>query len=108
MFPRLLIEGRRFDLAFLDGNHRFEAVFLDLIHAGRLLKEGGIVFVDDTQLEGVRRAVEFCVTNLGWTIEDAGEERSQATHGASCGRVHRMHSCGPLQTSSTSSGRTPT
>jgi predicted O-methyltransferase YrrM len=74
VLPRLLAEGRRFDLAFLDGNHRFEGVFLDLIYSGRLLKEGGIVFVDDTQLAGVRRAVDFCVANLGWSIEDGGEE----------------------------------
>jgi predicted O-methyltransferase YrrM len=74
LLPRLLAEGRRFDLAFLDGNHRFEGVFLDLIYSGRLLKDAGIVFVDDTQLPGVRRAVEFCRTNLGWTVEDEGSE----------------------------------
>lgn len=74
VLPRLLADGRRFDLAFLDGNHRFEAVFLDLIYSGRLLKEGGIVFVDDTQLPGVRRAVDFCVANLGWVVEGEGEE----------------------------------
>lgn len=74
VLPRPLGEGTRFDLAFLDGNHRFEGVFLDLIYAGRLLKEGGIVFVDDTQLPGVRRAVEFCISNLGWVTEDHGKE----------------------------------
>jgi predicted O-methyltransferase YrrM len=74
VLPRLLAEGRRFDLAFLDGNHRFEGVFLDLMYSGRLLKEGGIVFVDDTQLPGVRRAVDFGIANLGWFIEDGGEE----------------------------------
>lgn len=74
VLPRLLAEGRRFDLAFIDGNHRFEGVFLDLVYAGRLLKQGAIVFVDDTQLPGVRRAVDFCVANLGWVIEDGGEE----------------------------------
>jgi predicted O-methyltransferase YrrM len=72
--PRLLAEGRHFDLAFLDGNHRFEGVFLDLIYSGRLLKEGGVVFVDDIQLPGVARAVNFCVKNLDWTSEDRGIE----------------------------------
>jgi predicted O-methyltransferase YrrM len=74
VFPRLLAEGRRFDLAFLDGNHRFEGVFLDLVYAGRLLAEGGIVFADDAQLPGVRRAVDFCLANLGWTVEEEGAE----------------------------------
>jgi hypothetical protein len=62
VLPRLLAAGRRRDLAFLDGNHRFEGVFLDLIYSGRLLKEGGIVFGDDRQLP---RSVNFCVANLG-------------------------------------------
>ena len=53
VLPRLLDAGRRFDLAFIDGNHRFEAVFLDLIYAGRLVREGGIVFVDDSQMPAV-------------------------------------------------------
>ena len=75
VLPRLLGDGRRFDLAFLDGNHRFEGVFCDLVYSGRLLEEGGIVFVDDTQLPGVRRAVDFCVANLGWKVEDGGAER---------------------------------
>ena len=74
VLPRLLAEGRSFDLAFLDGNHRFEGVFLDLIYSGRLLKPGGIVFADDAQLPGVRRAIDFCVANLGWTVEDEGRE----------------------------------
>ena len=74
VLPRLLAEGRQFDLAFIDGNHRFEGVFLDLVYSGRLLKEGGVVFVDDVQLPAVRRAVGFCVANLGWTAEDAAKE----------------------------------
>jgi predicted O-methyltransferase YrrM len=74
VLPKLLSEGRQLDLAFVDGNHRFEGAFLDLIYSGRLLKEGGIVFIDDTQFPGVRRAVDFCVTNLGWTIESRGTE----------------------------------
>ena len=72
--PRLLAEGRHFDLAFLDGNHRFEGVLLDLVYSGRLLKEDGVVFVDDMQLPGVKRAVNFCLKNLDWTSEDQGGE----------------------------------
>jgi predicted O-methyltransferase YrrM len=74
VFPRLLAQGRQFDLAFLDGNHRFEAVFLDLIYAGRLLPEGRVIFVDDVQIPGPKHAVQFCVANLGWVIEDEGRE----------------------------------
>ena len=74
VLPRLLAEGRRFDLAFVDGNHRFEGIFLDLVYSGRLLSPGAVVFADDAQLPAVRRATEFCVSNLGWTLEERGRE----------------------------------
>ena len=70
VLPRLVAAGRRFDLAFVDGNHRFDGVFLDLVYLGRLVRGGGIVFLDDYQLPAVARAVSFCTTNLGWTVEE--------------------------------------
>lgn len=68
--PRLLSEGRRFDLAFVDGNHRFDGVFLDLVYLGRLVRAGGIVFVDDYQLRAVARATSFFLRNLDWVLEE--------------------------------------
>jgi predicted O-methyltransferase YrrM len=68
--PRLLSEGRSFHLAFVDGNHRFDGVFLDLVFLGRLVRAGGIVFVDDYQLPAVARAASFFLTNLSWTLEE--------------------------------------
>jgi predicted O-methyltransferase YrrM len=73
-FPRLLAQGRSFDLAFVDASHRFERVFTDLFYAGCLLHERRIVFVDDIQLPAIRKAVQFFVRNLNWRIEDEGEE----------------------------------
>jgi predicted O-methyltransferase YrrM len=67
--PQFLGQGRSFDLAFIDGNHRFDRVFLDLVYLGRLLRPGRIVFLDDYQLPAVARAVRFFLTNLGWTLE---------------------------------------
>jgi predicted O-methyltransferase YrrM len=70
VLPRLVSECRRFDLAVVDGNHRFDAVFVDLFYLGRLLRPGGIAFVDDYQLPGVARAASFFLTNLGWSLEE--------------------------------------
>jgi predicted O-methyltransferase YrrM len=66
--PRFLAEGRVFDLAFVDGNHRFDGVFLDLVYLGRLLRPGGVAFLDDYQLPAVARAAAFFVANLGWEL----------------------------------------
>jgi predicted O-methyltransferase YrrM len=68
--PRMLGEGRRFDLAFVDGNHRFDGVFLDLAYLGRLLRPGAVVFLDDHQLPAVARAASFFLRNLAWTLEE--------------------------------------
>jgi predicted O-methyltransferase YrrM len=75
--PRLLAEGRRFDLAFVDGNHRFEGVLLDFVYCGRLLQPGGIVFADDAQLPAVRKSAAFVTGNLGWTVEEEGGDRER-------------------------------
>jgi predicted O-methyltransferase YrrM len=70
LLPRFLSEGRRFELAFIDGSHLFERVFLDLIYLGWLVHPGGIIFVDDYQLPAIVRGVSFCLTNLGWVLEE--------------------------------------
>jgi len=73
LLPKFLSEGRRFELAFVDGSHFFDRVFLDLIYLGRLIKPGGIIFVDDYQLPAIERAVSFCLTNLGWALEETSQ-----------------------------------
>ena len=71
--PQFLKEGRSFDLGFIDGNHRFDGVFLDLFYLGRMVRRGGIIMLDDYDYPGIERAVSFFLTNLGWTIEDTAE-----------------------------------
>lgn len=67
--PRFLAEGRSFDFAFVDGNHRFDGVFVDLVYLGRLLRPGAAIFLDDAQLPSVAKATAFCVRDLGWVQE---------------------------------------
>lgn len=73
VLPRFLSEARRFHLAFVDGNHRFDGVFLDLTFLGRLVHPGGVIFLDDYHLPAIARAVSFCLTNLSWTLEDISD-----------------------------------
>jgi len=67
--PRLVGEGREFDLAFVDGDHRFEGVFLDLYFMTRLVRPGGVVVVDDMWMPAVRTAVAYLEKNLGASLE---------------------------------------
>jgi methyltransferase family protein len=67
VLPRLLHEGRRFDLAFIDGNHRFDHIFVDLFYIDRLLKDSGMLVLDDCFLDSVHFACRFAQTNYGYT-----------------------------------------
>jgi predicted O-methyltransferase YrrM len=74
---RLLAEGHRFDLAFVDGNHRFEGVFMDLVYLGMLVRPGRVVFLDDYQLPAVAKAASFFVANRGWALEEVSTADDQ-------------------------------
>jgi predicted O-methyltransferase YrrM len=67
--PRLVSEDRAFDFAFVDGEHRFEGVFLDLYFMSRLVKPGALVVVDDMWMPAVRTAVAYMEKNLGIVLE---------------------------------------
>lgn len=72
--PRFVSEGREFDFAFVDGSHLFDRVFLDLVYLGRLVRPGGVILADDFQAPAVARAVSFCLTNLGWKLEETSPQ----------------------------------
>lgn len=76
VLPRLVSEERKFDFAYVDGRHLFDYVFLDLIYLGRLVRPEGIIFGDDYQAPSVAKAVSFCVTNLGWKLEELSSDKS--------------------------------
>lgn len=66
--PRLAAQGRSFDLALIDGDHRFEGVFLDLCFADRVVRPRGVVVVDDMWMPAIRLAVSYVERNLGWEL----------------------------------------
>ncbi len=67
LLPRLISQGRRFDFAFIDGNHFFDNVFVDLVFVHRLLKPGGVVLFDDTFADAVHLTCRFAETNYGYS-----------------------------------------
>jgi predicted O-methyltransferase YrrM len=61
--PRLAAEGLRIDFAFVDGHHLFDYVVTECLFLARLLRAGGILVLDDTNLPGVGRACDFFAKN---------------------------------------------
>jgi predicted O-methyltransferase YrrM len=61
--PRLAGEGLRIDFAFVDGHHLFDYVVTECLLLARLLRVGGILVLDDTNLPSVGRACDFFANN---------------------------------------------
>lgn len=61
--PRLQAEGARAQLIFIDGDHRFDGVIVDLYLASELCDVGGVIAFDDVQMPAVARALDFLRAN---------------------------------------------
>jgi predicted O-methyltransferase YrrM len=48
-----------FDLVFLDGFHTFDHVLLDCFYATRLLRVGGYLVLDDTDMQAIARVLDY-------------------------------------------------
>jgi predicted O-methyltransferase YrrM len=52
-----LVEGIELDAGFIDGNHGWPAVFVDFCYLNRMLRPGGLMFIDDIQIYAVAQLV---------------------------------------------------
>jgi len=52
-----LVEGIELDAGFIDGNHGWPAVFVDFCYLNRMLRQGGLMFIDDIQVYAVGQLV---------------------------------------------------
>ena len=59
VMPRLIAAARQFDVAFVDGDHRFDGVFIDVFFACRLVGPGKLIIVDDAKMPAVRKCAAF-------------------------------------------------
>jgi predicted O-methyltransferase YrrM len=75
---QLLREKAQFDLAYIDGSHLFEDVFVDYYLIARLLKPGGIMLFDDCPDPHVAKVIRFVESNMSDQFEemDLGEYRA--------------------------------
>jgi len=73
--PKLVEQGRQFDFAFIDGDHRFDGAFVDMVFVHKLLKPGGVVALDDTELDAVHLPCRFAETNWGYTYVGGHSDR---------------------------------
>lgn len=63
VLPRLLSEGRRFGVIYVDGSHLFEDVFVDAYFCARLLTVDGYLLFDDSSSRHVAKVLAFIDNN---------------------------------------------
>jgi hypothetical protein len=66
VLPRL--ESEPLDFVLIDGGHGFPTPFIDFFYAGRRLRRGGLLVVDDTQIWTGRVLHGFLKDQPGWEL----------------------------------------
>ena len=56
-------QAETFEVIFVDGNHRFDDVFVDFTLSAELCPMGGYIILDDMWMPSIRRAAEFIRLN---------------------------------------------
>jgi predicted O-methyltransferase YrrM len=63
--PALKRENLSFDLAYIDGSHLFEDVFVDFYFLYKIMSIGGIILFDDCKFPDVSKVIRFVNNNFG-------------------------------------------
>jgi hypothetical protein len=70
VLPKMLEDGTRFSLVYIDGSHLFEDVFVDAYYVVRLLALGGIVAFDDSTNPHIAKVLGFLRGSIGGALEE--------------------------------------
>lgn len=70
--PRLLAEGTRVDLAYIDGNHTFDSALLDFWYLDRMSPVGAVVAFNDCAMPAVHKVIKFLLTHRRYDEIDVG------------------------------------
>lgn len=65
---QLIRQKRKFDLVFIDGNHRFDDVLVDFYLADQVLAVGGLMAFDDLWMQSVRSVISFVSLNRDYQL----------------------------------------
>jgi predicted O-methyltransferase YrrM len=63
VLPQLVSAKRSFDFAFIDGDHRFDGIFVDFTYVDRLLQDQGYVLFHDAWMRGTQLVAAFIRRN---------------------------------------------
>jgi predicted O-methyltransferase YrrM len=61
--PRLVKKNKIFDFIFIDGFHTFDYTLIDFFYSSLLIKNGGIIIIDDALHHGVSKCIKYIISN---------------------------------------------
>lgn len=61
--PALVKEGKKYDFIFIDGDHKFDGIFVDFYYSDFLIDKGGYLLFHDTWMRSTQMALQFIRTN---------------------------------------------
>ena len=68
VLPKLAAEGRKIDFAFIDGWHTFDHTLIDFFYIDEMLRVGGVIAIDDTDMPGIKKVCRFILKNRSYTV----------------------------------------
>jgi len=88
--PRLLGEGRKAEMVYIDGMHTFDCAFVDFYYSDKLIHVGGVIGFNDAGWRSVFRVIQFLRTHRKYRELDVGLPRSYRSRNALFSLVKRL------------------
>lgn len=63
VLPKLVVQKEKFDFIFIDGDHKFDGIFVDFYYADLLLETDGYVLLHDTWMRSTQLVASFIKKN---------------------------------------------
>ena len=63
--PKLLNKGSKFDFAFIDGDHKFDSIFVEFFYIDLILNKGGYIVFHDAWMRSTQMVAAWIKANKG-------------------------------------------
>lgn len=63
VLPQLVRKGIKLDFAFIDGDHKYDFIFIDFFYIDLMLQKGGFILFDDAGMRSAQLVASFLRTN---------------------------------------------
>ena len=63
VLPEMVKDGKKYDVIFIDGDHKFDGIFVDFYYADMLVNQGGSILFHDTWMRSTQLVMSFIEKN---------------------------------------------